>query len=395
MATDLVANVDPRNHAGVDVDPGTRALTVMSVRGVEDATLASRIADLRRAGVTVRTKVQARSRAELEELRDGLFARLPSDLLSRVFGARIDTAANRVVIDVDDPSNGVRAELRRLFGDAVSVRRGQRITLTDRYDDLAPWYGGDRILLYVPPHAYTEACSSGFGATYRNQTVMVTAGHCAPYGDVATPTLVANGATNGEGGCQLFTCPDPAGPGSFGTVWRTGMHMYADPNVAVAKSTPQSIDLAMILTSTSPYTWAAGSDSALAHLTSYPGPSRTPAGSICLSGAQSWGTCGFQVLAEQYVGPVAEEINNVTYYAKVTYYEATSTSLSVCGGDSGGTVYSHFSQGGESILGVATGTRGNVMPSIHGSPCGSNLLFTYWGQALEFYPGFLPNLTIT
>jgi hypothetical protein len=217
---------------------------------------------------------------------------------------------------------------------------------------------------------------------------MVTAGHCAPYNGIPTPTVVTNGARNGENGCNTSTGGCDSEPrGAFGTVWRTGVKVFGSRESA--DDNPVSIDVAMIPTDTLPYTYAANSNSALATLRSFPGAARTPTAgtTVCISGATSLGDCGFSMLAGVYTAifPVGNG-----YFARWSTWRATSGSLQVCQGDSGGTAYSHFGGGGESILGVVSGLYGPAAGSIAGALCARNLHISFWGMARAFDPAFTP-----
>ena len=112
-----------------------------------------------------------------------------------------------------------------------------------------------------------------------------------------------------------------------------------------------------------------------------------------LVAATSLGACGFSVVANMFDGVIRVKVGITTFYTRLKLYEATSTNLKVCAGDSGGTVYSHFSGGGESILGTASAARGFSLPPVNGWSCNSNLLFTYWGQGRAVFSDILPDIT--
>jgi hypothetical protein len=259
------------------------------------------------------------------------------------------------------------------------------MVMLDRYADSAPWFAGDRILMRYPNQRHYGACTAGFGATYNATEVMVTAGHCAPYGATATPTSVTNGSAYRENGCPNVNGCDHGAFGSFGTVWQTRLRTY--DTIAQATAGPLSTDLALVRTDTLPTTHAAGSAVNLTSLVSFPGATREPTGSACHSGATSLGYCGFTI--EANIRAVIADAQ--PGYARIQIWRAVrnASTFRVCEGDSGGTVYQHFGSG-EMILGVVSGGWGPEAPSTKGAECFGHLGFVYWGQGRGVFPGYTP-----
>jgi hypothetical protein len=144
----------------------------------------------------------------------------------------------------------------------------------------------------------------------------------------------------------------------------------------------------LIRTNTSQYTHDVGSETAITSLSSFPGAARTPAGQVCQSGATSLGSCQFRI-EEGLVTTIASAAG---LYARIQVWRAnrTNTTARTCGGDSGGTVYQHFSGGGESILGVVSTAYGPDAGTVKGAPCTTGFGFTFWGQGRAVYPGYTP-----
>jgi hypothetical protein len=386
-ADSLISGLDPATHAGVHVDPATRALTVLTVTADADRAVTGRLTAQRDAGVKVATVRATRSLATLEALREGLWKQIPADLAPRVFAAQVDTLTNRVVVEVDEPTDDVRRQLKALFGDAVAVRGGERAVMLNRYMDSSPWWSGDRIMMRHANGAYAGACTSGFGATYLGTEVMVTAGHCAPYGSLATPTVITNGRMPGENGCTTATGCNWGTVGSFGTVWQTRFRTYTTQ--AGAEGGPLSTDLALIRSDTAQRTHVVGSETATSPLNSFPGAGHTPAGQVCHSGATSLGSCQFTIQAN--LTTVIAEAGG--HFARIQIWRANGTTSTsrACQGDSGGLVYQHFTSGvGETVLGVLSTGNGGSRPGLKGVACTSGFGFTYWGQGRTPFAGYTP-----
>ena len=384
-ADQLSSGLDPSTYGGIYVDTATNSVTLMALKGRTPAAALNRAASPA-TGVAARTRYVTRSMATLTDMRDtSIWTRLPKDLRSHITGTQIDVLGNRVVINMDTVTDAARTELYTAFGDSVAVRQADAPSLmSGRYADTAPFYFGDRLIFSFPGGDIYGACTGGFGATYQGDNVMVSAGHCAPYGYIGTiPTVVNNGSFYGEAGCtNVNWCKGV----SIGTVWQTRFKDYATS--AQAQAGALSIDLSLTHANTLPYTFAAGSNSTVTLLHSYPGPARNPSGTVCFSGATSLGYCGFVVQAQ----PTTVIGYDGVGYAKITVWHATanSSAIKVCEGDSGGTVYTHISGGGESILGVVSTGWGADRPSVNGASCSANLGFTFWGQGTSTFPGYLP-----
>jgi hypothetical protein len=90
------------------------------------------------------------------------------------------------------------AVLRERYGDVIGSVRGVDHVPSEkdlyfagfRFNDFAPWFGGDRIA------SSTGACTTGFAATLNNSPVMLTAAHCGSVGTVFSNGPRANGSFN-------------------------------------------------------------------------------------------------------------------------------------------------------------------------------------------------------
>ncbi|WP_143049882.1 hypothetical protein [Asanoa ishikariensis] len=393
VGAELLDGLAPSTHGGVHIDSADRSITLMVTAGASATAVGARAARINRPGVTVKVKKVDRSREVLEHLRDdGVWNNLPADLAGQVTKTQIDTLDNRVVVEVANPTREVRRSLKKRFGDAVSVRAGSARTAMTRYDDFSPYFGADRILMRFPNGQHYGACTAGFGATYAGTQVMVTAGHCAPYGNMATPTSVTNGRMNGENGCTAVGGCSTAPIGSFGNVWQTRMRTH--DTQAQANAGPLSVDLALIATLTVPTIWRADSDNLTSPVLSFPGAATLPSQSgavICHSGATSSGDCGFSLQAEIATVTIDLDPGAPGRWARFQNWDAVSTNRQVCGGDSGGPVYTQLGSG-VSMMGVVSTGWGPVAGTVKGQPCNRNLGFVFWGQGRAVFPNYTPRI---
>jgi len=389
FAVDLIRGMDPAT-GGIAVDVATRTITVMVVRGRDTAALRQRVAAAHYTGYRIKTADVTYDAAYLDDLRqNAIWRQAPTEVLDHVVGTQVDTRLNRVVVILDNVTSELRRALRKQFGDKVAVRRGERLEpMSGRYTDPSPHSGGARLIIGIPGSINYGLCSAGFPATYNGNRVMVTAGHCLAYTSAGVPPYeISNGAWNGEGGCVSIVCWFGV-QGDYGHLYQTRFKLYATQDEA--DHAPESIDIAMIAGSAvQPVVYRAESSVNTSQIVSNPGSSRSPSGSnLCVSGATTWGHCGYVVVL---AGPITLRNHIVQQapwpsgYVRVDVWVALNpdTSLLLCNGDSGGTVYGHFGTG-EMVYGVAVDTNKD------GTNCGTQLGFTYWGQASGTFPGYLP-----
>ena len=218
------------------------------------------------------------------------------------------------------------ALLAERYGDVVGdVRAVDRKTSDEdlffggwRFNDFAPWYGGDRI------SSSSGGCSTGFAATYNNAPAMLTAAHCGGVG-----TAFSNG------------------PRSNNTFSFMGNSVYSNSGTDVG---------AIGVTGASSYI---NVGSALAPTQLYVGSWGSPVVGqyLCQSGSYTGEVCGLRVVdtgqnvcqswvlwwCTSWQGPLADVINS-----------AGSGSYAAGHGDSGGPVY------------LRTGSSGIALGLVHG-----------------------------
>ena len=218
------------------------------------------------------------------------------------------------------------ALLAERYGDIVGEVRAVDRKTSDkdlffggwRFNDFAPWYGGDRIA------SSSGGCSTGFAATYNNAPAMLTAAHCGGVG-----TSFSNG------------------PRSNNTFSFMGNSVYSNSGTDVG---------AIGVTSASSYI---NVGSALAPTQLYVGSWGSPVVGqyLCQSGSYTGEVCGLRVVdtgqnvcqswvlwwCTSWQGPLADVINS-----------AGSGSYAAGHGDSGGPVY------------LRTGSSGIALGLVHG-----------------------------
>jgi len=101
----------------------------------------------------------------------------------------------------DEELKRAAAVLRERYGDVIGSVRGVDRAPSEkdlyfagfRFNDFAPWFGGDRIA------SSSGACTTGFAATLNNSPVMLTAAHCGSVGTAFFNGPRANGSFNPMG----------------------------------------------------------------------------------------------------------------------------------------------------------------------------------------------------
>jgi hypothetical protein len=201
-----------------------------------------------------------------------------------------------------------------------------------RFNDYAPWYGGDRI---------REGCTTGFPAVYNGTMEMMTAAHCGGSG-----TVFHNGPTTTGGSTTL------------------GPVTYWNDSTAVAV-----IDVAG---STNYVNVGPAQNSSVRAVAGWEHP--VVGSYLCQSGSYTGETCGLRVVdtnqsvctswflwwCTKYLGPMADVVNS-----------AGSGSYAAGHGDSGAPVYWYDSTG-----------RVHAVGQVHGQ------LFP---NAQNAYPGYFPD----
>lgn len=245
----------------------------------------------------------------------------------------VDTGA-----DLERASTALHNRYGTVVGNVYGVKR--KASADDqffpgfRFNDYAPWYGGDRI------RSSAGGCSTGFAATYNAAPAMLTAAHCGGVG-----TAFYNG---------------PRTDGSFSYM---GSSVYSnsgtDVNAIQVSSASNYINVGSALSPTQLFigSWA----------------SPVVGQYLCQSGSYTGEVCGLLVVdTAQYVcqswflwwctswqGPLADVINS-----------AGSGSYAAGHGDSGGPVY------------LRTGFSGIAVGLVHG-------VLTPNAQAV--YPAYVPD----
>jgi hypothetical protein len=123
---------------------------------------------------------RAHSLAELQKVQDAIPSSAPFAALGGALVKwGIEPESNSVQVGVTSVTPDLVAQARAAFGDAVTVVQTDPVTSDlNRFNDIAPYYGGDRI------DGPSFFCSSAFTVTdFNDNDLMLTAGHCFSQGD--------------------------------------------------------------------------------------------------------------------------------------------------------------------------------------------------------------------
>jgi hypothetical protein len=330
--------------AGVEIDPDTQTVRLYRKDKGKGHGL-----DSIPAGVTVDVRTAKFSRnamidAAEQITRDAQVLGEQAHVTVEAVGPSVDGSGIVVTVfsaggtDVDQASKALRARYGEIVG---VVRVSDQKTSEDelyfngwRFNDYAPWYGGDRI-------ASSSGCTSGFSATYNSAPAMLTAAHCGGVG-----TNWWNGPTSVSG-------------------WNfMGSTVYSNTNTDVA---------AINVASASSYINVGWDPQVASQL--YVGSWASPVVGeyLCQSGSYTGERCGLRVVdTAQYVclryvlwwctswqGPLADVIS---------IYGSGSSAAGH--GDSGGPVY------------LRTGTSGIAKGLVHGQ---------LTPNARSAYPAYFPD----
>src|SRR4051812_17466956 len=329
VARELAAQArSPRSDiAGVRIDPDTGKVHVYR-------TDTGSPLDVGRKAAAVDIDVHAArfSRPEMNaaarQLQDDAEQLADQQVAVAAVGPSLDGSGIEVSVVADDAGrlDQAAATLKERYGDIVAdVEPIERKTSDAdlfssgfRFNDFAPWYGGDRIA------SSTGGCSTGFAATYNNAPAMLTASHCGGVG-----TTFSNG------------------PRSNGTFSVMGNSVYSNASTDVA---------AIGVSGASNYI---NVGSALSPTQLYVGSWASPIVGqyLCQSGSYTGEVCGLRVvdtgqsvcrswflwICTSWQGPLADVINS-----------AGSGSYAAGHGDSGGPVY------------LRSGSSGIAVGLVHG-----------------------------
>jgi len=88
----------------------------------------------------------------------------------------IQDSTNKVIVGVSSPLAPAQVELESLVGQGTLTAIPWKLTTeADRYNDSAPWNGGDQV---VSEGSTFTGCTTGFGVHDDNNHYVTTAGHC-------------------------------------------------------------------------------------------------------------------------------------------------------------------------------------------------------------------------
>lgn len=160
-----------------------------------DEVVAPVLARYGRSLTSLRIEVRTHSKTDLDGIAHDLVD-MGGVADQAIHSVTVDTLSDRVIVEVEDPTDRVRAELASRFGIVVAVRTGDGSghvlqSGPERYKDRYPYWGGQG---YNQLNRTTIlACTSAFsmrrgGSSPKHFTL--TAGHCQhpSYGNVTTPT---------------------------------------------------------------------------------------------------------------------------------------------------------------------------------------------------------------
>jgi hypothetical protein len=213
-----------------------------------------------------------------------------------------DDLNNAVRVGVVDLTPEKAALLRARYGDDINVFSASEFHRASRTTDSAPWYGGDKIR---SEHYSSPNCSEGFGVLKGGKEYMLTAGHCS------TP----------QGSSNKFY-QDQTGIGS---------------TAYMAFSNGGSTDAQLIPADMTPYTW--GSTAVHPNAT---WSSTSTNQSVCVNGAFHGQTCSTTVIATNQCIDFGD---GITTCKLAETYRGDVLLLDGLGGDSGGPVFSYYSDG--------------------------------------------------
>jgi len=244
----------------------------------------------------------------------------------------------RADVDLSRASTLLRSRYGAVVGQVTGVRR--QTSDRDlffagwRFNDFAPWYGGDRI------SSSAGGCTTGFAANYNGAPAMLTAAHCGGVG-----TAFYNG------------------PRTNGTFSYMGSSVYSDSSTDIGAISVSSYSLYINV--------GPAENSGLLYVGAWASP--VVGQYLCQSGSYTGEVCGLYVVdtgqqvcvswflwwCTGWQGPLADVINS-----------AGSGSYAAGHGDSGGPVY------------LRNGSSGTAMGLVHGQ-------LTPNAQAA--YPAYFPD----
>src|SRR6476646_57028 len=300
------------DFAGVSIDPDTQTVNLFRKdkskgHGLNSVPTGVKIdvhaAKFSRAEMVGASDQITRDAQQLADQHIGVEAIGPS-----VDGSGIDVTVFATGADLDKASEALKGKygtiVADVHGDDTKTSQSAQFFAEFRFNDYAPWYGGDRI------STSTLSCTTGFAAVYNGLPAMLTASHCGGVG-----TGFWNGPTSSNG-------------------WNfMGNVTYSNSNTDVAS---------IQVSSYSNYINVGSNPQAPTQLLINGWQSPVVGQYLCQSGSFTGEVCGLRVVdTNQYVcqswvlwfctsyqGPIADVIN----YLGPSYYSAGH-------GDSGGPVY--------------------------------------------------------
>jgi hypothetical protein len=121
----------------------------------------------------------------LRDLKERIMRERPGLLSTgtRVIDIGIQDDRNTLLVEVGHDRGRSQQALEQRYGrghvDAVILGFKEQ---ADRYNDTAPWNGGDQIVAEETPNpGYPEICTTGFGVKSTTARYVTTAGHCDPH----------------------------------------------------------------------------------------------------------------------------------------------------------------------------------------------------------------------
>lgn len=302
------------DFAGVTIDPDTQTVHLFR----KDKSKGSGL-DSVPAGVNVDVRAAKFSRKEMLDASNAITQAAQQlgeqqHVLVEAVGPSVDgsgvvvTVFSSAAADVDKASKALQSQFGSIVSDVHGTdkkpKESDQFWAGFRFNDYAPWYGGDRIA------TSSLSCTTGFAATYNGLPAMLTASHCGGVG-----TGFWNGPTSSNG-------------------WNfMGTVTYSNTNTDVAS---------IQVSSYSNYINVGSNPQAPSQLNISGWASPVVGQYLCQSGSFTGEVCGLRVVdTNQYVclssilwwctswqGPMADVINSMG-----------SGSYAAGHGDSGGPVY--------------------------------------------------------
>jgi hypothetical protein len=277
-----------------------------------------------------------------------------------VNSVRKDAVSGTVVVGVSDPATA-GSELRRRFGDQVSVEQAEPVESTGtRIKDSSPWYAGS--FLFRPDSG--ENCTSGFtaknpaGAQY-----LVTARHCFPLTTSSSGSVIQNGSSIiGQYNSNIGNVVSLATPAS---------HLDAELIKPASNSTGNAA-----------FVGSALNDSVVNYQYTY-GYRVSTGMLICTDGAYEGQNCGIEVFSND----ICVTYTDGNYFCHLARAQKLGAQING-GGDSGGPVYT-VNSSGLTLRGTISGGTNTAKCTRYNPrgtrPCYDTVYFTNIGYILDHF----------